>query len=154
MLPEKGYKSRAQRRAEEESRAAAEEEAKRQEAELLRFKARLTEGQRQWIRQEARRLVESPLYLHQLGRPVPGAPVEGYGTSAFLGDPVRAPGARDFFSARSTPGRLQPSRRLPSGGASAQGKAAFAFWPAASPGPQSPLCLEGGMDDIGADSPK
>ena len=104
LWAEKGYKSRAQRRAEEESRAAAEEEAKRQEAELLRFKARLTEGQRQWIRHEARRLVESRqkgewkiperliarafedaerevlkerFNLHQLGRPVPDAPVEG-----------------------------------------------------------------------------
>jgi hypothetical protein len=104
LWPEKGYKSRAQRRAEEESRAAAEEEAKRQEAELLRFKARLTDGQRQWIRQEARRLVESRqkgewkiperliarafedaerevlkerFNLHQLGRPVPETPAEG-----------------------------------------------------------------------------
>jgi hypothetical protein len=103
LWPEKGYKSRAQRRAEEESRAAAEEEAKRQEAELLRFKARLSDGQRQWIRQEARRLVESRqkgewkiperliarafedaerevlkdrFALHQLGRPVPEAPAE------------------------------------------------------------------------------
>lgn len=91
-------------RAAAERRAAAEEEAKRQEAELLRFKARLTDGQRQSIRQEARRLVESRqkgewkiperliarafedaqrevlrerFSLHQLGRPVPDAPVEG-----------------------------------------------------------------------------
>lgn len=57
LWPEKGYKSRAQRRAEEESRAAAEEEAKRQHAE--------------------REVLRERLNLHQLGRPVPEAPVEG-----------------------------------------------------------------------------
>ena len=59
LWPEKGFKPREQRQAEEMGRIAAEAEAKRAEAELLRFKTALTERQRQWIRQEAAKVVES-----------------------------------------------------------------------------------------------